>query len=202
MSAVVPDAQVIELVRDPRDILASKKRRVSNGGSYDPIWDSLAWKTAVRAGAAASQKSPSTMIRIRYEDLVGAPDMTIQTICRFLNLHYDPQMLSVGWINSTTVAEQESGSQIGTNAIGKWKGILPPSHAAACQQLTKEDLVANQYEINSIAPRTYFALPFVLLRSGAEFFTRLYQKWRRGGPGLVLSVFSNYRIRLLNLIRS
>ncbi len=202
MTAVVPDAQVIELVRDPRDILASKKRRAAKGGSYDPIWDSLAWKTSVRAGAAAARTSPSHMIRIRYEDLVGAPELTVQTICQFLNLQYDPQMLSVGWINSTTMAEQEPGSQIGTDAVGKWRRILPPSHAAACQQLTHGELAVNQYEIDPIPLLTYLALPVLLIRSGAEFFTRFYHKWRRGGMDLVRSVFANYRIRLMKLIRS
>ena len=202
MSAVLPDAQAIELVRDPRDILASKKRRVADGWNYDPIWDSIAWKTAVRAGTSVQHNFPGRIIRIRYEDLVSKPEATVERICQFLNLQYDANMLSVGWINSTTAQAQDRGSQISTAAIGKWKGTLPMADTAACQRITRTEMEENSYAVESLSPMVYLTLPFLLIRSGAEFFQRLYTKWRRGGTGLVLSVFSNYRKRLLKLIRS
>ena len=55
MAMAVPTALFIELVRDPRDILASKKSRLARGGGYDPIWDTLAWRASIRAGDAANR---------------------------------------------------------------------------------------------------------------------------------------------------
>ncbi len=202
MMKVLPDSQIIELIRDPRDILASKKRRAASRGSYDPIWDSLAWKTAVRAGAEAQQKAPARYLRLRYEDLVSNPEEAARKVCTFLDMQFSVEMLSVGWINSTTVQGQQSASQIGTAAIGKWRRILPAAHAAACQRVTKNELQINNYDIESVSPSTYLALPFLAVRSGAEFFLRLYRKWRRGGPDLVRNVVKNYRMRLLRLIQS
>lgn len=202
MSAVLPDAQVIELVRDPRDILTSKKRRMADGWNYDPIWDSLAWKTAVRAGASVHEQHPARILRIRYEDLVTQPEATLRMICQYLNLQFDPKMLSVGWINSTTAQAQEGGSEISSAAVGKWRKSLPTADIAACQQITKEEMKQNNYELEVISTGVYFKMPLLILKSGIEFFQRLYTKWRRGGTDLLRIVFVNYRMRLLRLIRS
>ena len=202
MRNLLPDAQVVELVRDPRDILASKKRRAANGGSYDPIWDSLAWTTAFRAGIRAQQKWPACHLPVRYEDLVSRPEETMREICQFLNLQFDPNMLSVGWINSTTIQGEKAGNRIGTDAVGKWRYLLPAADIAACQWIARKELPAGCYKQEPISPLVYLALPVLLLRSAAEFFFRLYNKWRRGGTELLRSVINNYRLRFLRLINS
>lgn len=200
--SILPDAKVIELVRDPRDILASKKRRAARGGSYDPVWDSLSWKTAVRAGIEAQKKCPSHHLRVRYEELVFRPEETTVQICDYLGLQFDPNMLSVGWINSTTVGGQETSDRIGTDAVGKWRHLLPKADLAACQWLAREELRASGYELEPVNRFIYLALPILFLRSTGEFFARLYHKWRRGGTDLLFSVFSSYRLRFLRLIDS
>ncbi len=202
MRNVLPDAQVIELVRDPRDILASKKRRAAHGGDYDPVWDSLAWMTAVRAGIDAQQKWPAYHLRVRYEDLVSRPEETTREICHYLDLQFDPNMLSVGWVNSTTVQGEKASNRIGTDAVGKWRYLLPAADIAACQWIARKELQAGHYKQEPISPFVYLALPVLLLRSAFEFILRLYHKWRRGGSDLLRSVFNNYRLRFLRLLNS
>lgn len=202
MLAVVPNAQVIELVRDPRDILASKKRRAKDGWSYDPIWDSLAWMAAVRAGNVAQQNHPAQIIRVRYEDLVYDPEAAVKRICRFLNLQFDEDMLSVGWINSTTAEMVGNNAQISTAPVGKWVHQLPAADALVCQKIVNREMQQNGYAAESYKTKTYLMLPLLVIRSSIEFFYRLYTKWRLGGFSHVRSVFVNYRGRLQSLMRS
>jgi hypothetical protein len=111
-------------------------------------------------------------------------------------------MLSVGWINSTTVQEEKGKKRIGTDAVGKWRYLLPAADIAACQWVARKELAANGYKREPLSPFIYLALPVLLLRSAVEFFLRLYHKWRRGGVDLLRSVFNNYRLRFLRLINS
>jgi hypothetical protein len=139
-------------------------------------------------------------MRVRYEDLVRNPETEMQKVCDYLHLPFQEEMLSVGWINSTTI-EEDAGYQIGTAAVGKWKNNLPAADVAVCQWVVGNELSANDYPIKSFPPAAYITFPFLLLNSVVEFFLRFYRKWRRGGIDLVRSVFHNYRLRLLRLIR-
>jgi hypothetical protein len=197
----IPGAQIIELVRDPRDILASKKRRTDGGGAYDPIWDSLAWKSAVHSADLLRGDLPERILRIRYEDLVSDAQITVAKICNFLDLNYDPEMLSVTWINSTTADAQEVEQGIGTSAIGKWERELAASDILACQVITKQELRQNGYAMRAGTSADYLVLPGIALRSFFELFGRLHKRWRIGGDAFLMNVLSNYRLRLSKLIK-
>ena len=88
-----PDAQVIHIVRDPRDMVAS---------SVEAAWIhehprelAVAWRrfnsAAARQGADAG---PSRYHFIRYEDLVADPGAVLRVVCAFLGEEFAPAMLS------------------------------------------------------------------------------------------------------------
>jgi hypothetical protein len=178
-----PDARVIDLVRDPRDVLTSKWRRAREHGdyegNYDPVWDTLAWRSAVRAGDDARISYPENILRVRYEDLVVDPRKEAQRICKFLALEYNDSMLSVEWINTST--SDLKGAGIGTSAIGKWRNTLPLADVFLCQRIAKLEMADNHYESEFIPSKEYAKLPLLLARSLCEFTVRLYKKWTIGG---------------------
>ncbi|MGH2698219.1 MAG: sulfotransferase family protein, partial [Actinomycetota bacterium] len=106
IARVIPDSRFVVAVRDPRDILASKKvrraaiwtdkyRREERAyksliKSYDPVWDALSWRAAARAGVAAEQAHPDRVMTIRYEDLVSQPTAVVGSLCDFLGLDFKP----------------------------------------------------------------------------------------------------------------
>jgi hypothetical protein len=194
---VVPEAKFIELVRDARDILASKKKRTATGGGYDPLWDSLAWQSAVRAGNSAHHRYPDRILRVKYEDLVARPAMELVRICDFLNLKYDENMLSVGWINTTSAGSTPSNQGISTAAVGKWVDQLPPADIAVCQYVAGKELQKLGYLSAAVPWHAYGMMPIIFTKSGFEFFKRLFERWRQGGFHYFLNVLSNYRDRLL-----
>ena len=194
----LPGARVIELVRDPRDILASKTKRLKKGGHYDPVWDTLGWKSDVNSGRLASAKHSGMVLRIRYEDLVSEPRETMGHICEFLDLVFDEEMLDVGWINSTSVEIQTKG--IGVGAVGKWRGHLSLRDVAICQRIAAQEMIENRYEFARVPSSVYVSFPLVFANSGLEFARRLRQKWNVGGTSYLVGVLSNYRTRLVKLM--
>jgi hypothetical protein len=189
-----PGAKVIMLVRDPRDILASKLRRSKKKGNYDPVWDTLSWRAAVRAGDSARMNYPEQVIRVRYEDMVVEPEREFRRICHFLDLPYEKGMLQVSWTN--TSIEGLKGSGIGTGAMGKWRGTLPENDVFICQQLSKGEMAENNYFLEPISPGARLNSPIILGRSIGNLIARLRKKWMRGGKDHLLNGVNSYRMRL------
>jgi hypothetical protein len=195
-----PNAQVIILVRDPRDILASKLRRSQNRSNYDPVWDTLSWRAAVRAGDAAREKYPQQVICVRYEDLAAEPEQEVSSLCKFLRLKFEPEMLHVDWMN--TSIEGLKGSGISNGAIGKWYGTLPEEDVLVCQWLAKEEMVDYGYQPLDVSSSVRFKSPLIIGRSVGNFVARLHKKWLKGGKDHLIHGVDEYLMRFRALNKS
>ena len=88
-----PDARVIHIFRDPRDVVASSME--------------MAWTRAESASAIAHQwrsftiqtmwfgreLGPTQFMQVRYEDLVRDPVTVMRMVCAFLDEEFDPGMV-------------------------------------------------------------------------------------------------------------
>lgn len=198
--AVVPDARFVELVRDPRDILSSKKTRKARGGSADPIWDTLAWKSAVEAANKHAAHHGRQILRVRYRDLTARPEATVREICHFLDLPFEPALLQVGRVNATS-ANTGNTSGITTAAVGRWKRELRPNEAAAVQWIAGSQMRELGFELPPASLATRLSAGTLVFSSIGEFFERLYRRWQDGGAGYLRNVFRNYGKRLAGLVR-
>ncbi|MEM7330577.1 MAG: sulfotransferase [Chloroflexota bacterium] len=212
-----PEALFIELVRDPRDVLGSKNSRVESADKmsrneisqkiknwrvgYDPIWDSLAWKSAIRSGAETAVKHSGKILRVRYEDLVQSPKAEAQKIFTFLGLEFSEEMLQVSWHNT---ADETKWQQTGITAdsIGKWQKRLNLSDVAVCQFITRAEMNQLSYQKINIPLKSTLMLPSIFLKSGYEFFERIYRRYKLGGTAQVRTVIENYIIRFRGISKS
>lgn len=88
---VLPEARFIHVIRDGRDVALSLR----------PLWFSPGNDLAVQAAywsrhvLAARREGPLCRYyhEVRYEDLVMAPEKTLQRVCDFIDLEYDAAML-------------------------------------------------------------------------------------------------------------
>lgn len=164
----IPEARVVELVRDPRATLASRKLRqtgdewldakeakesleVDRQTNYDPLLDSLMWKEAVSAARETRRTKPHNIITVRYEDLVGRPNETLQRICTFTGLAYTGDMLEVGWVNSATQlkdggAPTQPRTGVSTAAVEKWRKSLNDDEIYLCQKMLRAEMRELGYE--------------------------------------------------------
>jgi hypothetical protein len=81
--------RVIHLVRDGRGIINSYRRKYGHFGIGLRRWF---FRTLVVPLARSSFKDIE-WISIKYEDLAGAPEFTLQRLCRFAQVNYEPSMV-------------------------------------------------------------------------------------------------------------
>lgn len=216
--AAVPDARFIEITRDPRDVLASKKTRRTDvwtseryrdeqraykhlEKAYDPFWDALSWKAAIQAGERARAMYPGRVHHIAYEDLVGQPEATVRGFCEFLSLDFDPAMLEVTLGTSADWGARPESRGIYTQSVGRWQKTLSEPELALVQVVLARELAALGYERLSLSARAHAAALEQLLASQGHLFVRLYRRWKMGGPAFVKNVAQAYARRLGVLVR-
>ncbi len=87
-----PNAQVIHITRDPRDVFASLREARK--------WDSVEefaerWCNTIGAGTELINRinpDETAYLVIRYEDLIDAPEATMRRVVSFLNEDWEPQV--------------------------------------------------------------------------------------------------------------
>jgi hypothetical protein len=86
-----PGCQIVHLVRDGRDVVASHRDR---WGYWSAIKATVKWPRYIRAARAAGSKlPPERYIEIRYEDLVREPELVLRRLLDFLHEPWDPAVL-------------------------------------------------------------------------------------------------------------
>ena len=212
-----PDARFIEIVRDPRDVLASKKTRRATvwttdrytpeqrlnkrlEKAYDPIWDTLSWKSAIRAGLAARRTNAEQIFTIRYEDLVTDPERRIREMGDFLAVPCEPDMLDISYRNAAEEITSK-GAGIKADSVGWWRRVLTPGEVATCQWVAKTEMSRHGYERVPVKLADRVKLPYFMGRGTGEFVVRLSRRWRMGGGAFLAHTLVGYGRRLQKLVR-
>jgi hypothetical protein len=212
----IPDARFVEIVRDPRAVLASKKRFKDTARTterfgddlrkvkmmmrvYDPFWDTLAWRLAVRAVQKAKTQYPQQIITVQYEQLITEPENTIRPVCEFLSLPFMGEMLDLEALRQEAGFRIDYGS-FSTDPLERWKDKLPPAEIALCQYLVGGQMKTSGYAPVAVPMRQQAKIPLLLGRSGLEFFWRLYKRWRLGGMTFLWNTLQNYGRQVRRLV--
>jgi hypothetical protein len=130
-----PNAKVIHILRDPRDVLLSIKnkwqRRFLNPRPsnlkrnfhlwvhYHAIFTSVFWKTAVE-NAERFFEDPRVYL-VKFEDVLKSPDKTVAKICEFLGIKYHSDMLNVPIVRSSFIPDDPANIIIDASRAESWK---------------------------------------------------------------------------------
>lgn len=169
---VLPEAKFIHLIRDGRDVALSQTARAIN--EQPPPADQAArWvKRIKKARTQAEKLGGERYIEARYEDLVRDPEPTLRRICEFVELEWDPGMLSyheraaerlqemAGELRAEgTHATQEAGYRIDNHRptteppdpgkLDKWRREMSPTDLAAYEENAGEMLEELGYELGA-----------------------------------------------------
>ena len=118
-----PDAYIVRIVRDPRDVALSlagmpfaKESVVGNLVRID---------ADDRASHERIERDPRAMT-LRYEDLVTEPERELRRVCEFIGEEYDPAMLASREGSAGVAAEHEwwkaaVSGPLNTDSVGKWR---------------------------------------------------------------------------------
>ena len=147
-----PNARVVHVMRDPRAVMASQKKRwqrrhMAADRKTVPLPQSLrVWVnyhpyTAARLWSRASRKAQTLeshprFTMLRFEDILEDPEQTIRLLCSDLGIDYEPAMLEVGQVNSSHQSSV-GGARKGLNkgAIDTWRTTLSSSEASIAERI-------------------------------------------------------------------
>ena len=164
--AAFPHAKVINIIRDPRDVLLSQKnkwRRRYLGAkniplsetfrswvNYHPYTISRIWVAAVRT--ARRLEGHPRYLSILFEDLLQSPDSTVQLLCAFVGITFEQTMLDVPQIGSSMGKDRPEQKGIDGSRSGSWRnGGLSDIELAICQDVARDDMNRLGYSVESIS---------------------------------------------------
>jgi hypothetical protein len=133
-----PGACIVRMVRDPRDVVASQKRKWRRrwlGGTGIPVREALRafvnyhpataarlWRSAYDAGARAADDP--RVLTVSYESLLAKPSETVAAVCAHLGLPFERAMLEVPRMGSSSQSDGDAGTGIDPSRLGRWRDAL------------------------------------------------------------------------------
>jgi hypothetical protein len=134
INAYLPDAKYIYLYRDGRDVAVSFKKAVVGQKHFYHIAQD--WAKAQRAALKMrAQLDDSQFFSISYETLTSCTEQTLQDLCAFLEVAYDPSMLD--FHQSDEATSTASSSSLWSNVT---KPVMSQNTKKFLKEATEEEI--------------------------------------------------------------
>ena len=172
---IFPTGYVINMIRDPRDVMLSQKnkwRRRLLGGegfstitllrfwcNYHPITISLLWRSGIQAAYRIIDHP--RVFNIKFEVLIESPESCIKDLCDRIGLEYVPEMIQIPQIGSSLEKDKLGMKPL---AVGHWKrGGLNSSEIFLCQRILRDELGKYGYRTEYIQPSIFLLIKNIFL---------------------------------------
>ena len=174
--AMFPDAQYVNVVRDPRASVASMRKLGWFDGEVAPALD--LWLRSVDSVEPWRRRLRSDqLLDVQYEDFVADPETGLMRITSFLGLSADaiPEMLKYYETNDETAEKYHwrLNQPVTTDTLRAWETVLDPGEVALIETVTSDRMDRLGYD------RSTDAKPPAALSRSYRARRRLVLKWRR-----------------------
>lgn len=153
-----PDAQIVNIVRDGRDCVASLNEMPWH---HADIYHTIAqWAAAVDHSRRAARSLPAdSYCEISYERLVASPEQELTRLCAYLGEEYHPAMCEPSRVAPVAVPEKKvwhkrTHQPVTTEQIGSWARRLAPEQLALCEALLGSRLRRLGYQLSGTGRAT------------------------------------------------
>lgn len=154
--AFFPQAKVINMARDQRDVLLSQKNKwkrrflgaskiplseaIRSYINYHPILTSKVWNSSLEHTAKYFDNERVKIVK--FEDLLVKSESVVKDICNFLAIEFHPQMLNVSVVGSSTEQDNKDSFLLDSSKIEKWKKSGLNSAEIYLSQLTSHKMMS------------------------------------------------------------
>jgi hypothetical protein len=162
---IYPNARVVNLIRDPRDVMLSQKHKwrtylhgswkmpaleaVRVWANYHPILIAKLWTSCIRK--IEQYRMDDRVISVKFEDVIKTPDATIKRICNHCGIDFQSSMLEIEDIGSSLRKDRPGAIGINTDVLSRWKdGGLTTTELAVCAQLCGESMALHDYPVLNV----------------------------------------------------
>jgi hypothetical protein len=144
LRSLFPDSPLIHVIRDARDVVASRleRDRASGGAAIDTVATARArareWVETMQVGRwmQADPARAHAYREVRYEALVQTPERALVPLFEFLSERFDPVVLQFHRVPRNVSGTEEWSAdavrrEIFTSSIGRWRHALSPAEIEA-----------------------------------------------------------------------
>jgi hypothetical protein len=168
---LLPEALVIHIIRDGRDVAASLHRI----GWIRPFaWDrsraylppAIFWNWIVSKGRRYGGAMGGDYMEVHYEDVVQRPRETLDTISKFIgqDLDYDRiQKNALGSLHDPNSSFRGDGKEAEAKTIGRWKTMFNPEQIRDIESIQGKLLQASGYALENSPKDLRPSLPVRLM---------------------------------------
>jgi hypothetical protein len=150
-----PDAQIVNLIRDGRDCVASL---MSMPWFTQDFYAAICtWIEAIDSGRQAARRLPAGVyFELQYEQLVADPAAHLAGLCEFLGEDYDDAMAQPHRIAASTIPERktwhaDTQRTVAASPAGTWRDRLEPWQISVCEAAMGSRLRSLGYELSGAA---------------------------------------------------
>lgn len=149
--AVWPEARIVVLVRDARDVALSVTALPfgPNNAYAAAQW----WARGIRRGWEAERRHPEQVLTVRYENLVADPETHVRAVCAHVGLGYNSEMLAIERSDPAKIVESQAGwfpqvsAGITTSEAGKWRTRMPAQDRRVVAAVAGPELAGLGYDL-------------------------------------------------------
>lgn len=132
--SLFPEAPIIYLRRDPRDVcLSIYSRMFPDGHRYacDMQWLAHFYHQSTRIMSHWKKTLPGKILEIKFEELIANPEMISREIAEFCGLKWNPDSLNFheAQASSYTFSEMQVRRPLNNDGVGRWRhyaSVLTP----------------------------------------------------------------------------
>jgi hypothetical protein len=169
----IPDALVIHMIRDGRDVALSMERQ---GWPKQLSWDKserrmaggLYWEWMIRRGRRDGRRLGPDYVEVRYEELFSNPRGVLERLSSFLDQDLDYDQIQEIGVGSVSQPNTSFRQEAGFAPVGRWKRFYSAPQIAAFEELVGDALAEFGYERSTTARKR--SLGATLFRSQYHTF--------------------------------
>lgn len=139
-----PAARFVHIVRDPRAVVSSWQSVPWSTGSIRG--DAEVWRKYQRAARAQEPALAGRVHRLKYEDLLAAPERELANLCSFLAIPFDAAMTKDQRHDRSTVNilrepwKKDALGPLNAEAAAKWSDALAPAEVRTIEAIAGREM--------------------------------------------------------------